>query len=429
MKKVYFHTLGCKVNQYDTQAMLEQFLDNGYTYTNNPKDADVYVVNTCTVTSTADKKSLQMANRQKKLSPNCELIIAGCMAQNKGSNLLSTGARLILGTHNRSQIVNLFNRAINENRQIVAVSPLEFVGFENLNIKKHNNHTRAILKIQEGCENNCSYCIIPTVRGPIRSKKLDEIKKEAESLVEAGYKDITVTGINLFCYGKDFEDKKNLLDAIEVLNSIKGLCRLRLSSLEPGFVNERNIKRLKALDKLCPHFHLALQSGSDRILSLMRRRYNTEMYSNAIKMLKESFTDCSFTTDIIVGFPSETEEDFNETLDFVKKIDFMKVHVFPYSPRENTDAALMENQINQSLKKERVSKLIKQSNTQMDIIYKNMNNKTVEVLIEEKTSKDRWKGFTPQYMSVELIGDFISGELVKAKIIGHKNELLYGEKL
>ncbi len=429
MKKVYFHTLGCKVNQYDTQAMLEQFLDNGYEYTDNPTEADVYVVNTCTVTSTADKKSLQIANRQKKLSPNCELIITGCMAQNKGEELLSTGARLVLGTNNRANIVQLFNKAINENRQIVAVSSLELVNFENLSIKKHNDHTRAIIKIQEGCENKCSYCIIPTVRGPIRSKTLEEISFEAKALVNAGYKDITVTGINLYYYGSDFVDKKDLIDALEVLNNVDGLLRLRLSSLEPGFVNDKNIARLKALDKLCPHFHLALQSGSDRILALMRRRYNTNMYQDAVSKLRENFKDCSFTTDIIVGFPSETEDDFNETLNFVKNIDFMKVHVFPYSPRENTDAAAMDNQISPSVKKERVKKLIDQSNAQMDKIYENMKNKVVKVLIEDKTSSNRWRGFTPQYMSVELIGDCISGEIVQAKIIGHRNELLFAAKL
>lgn len=426
LKKVFFHTLGCKVNQYDTQAMLEQFLIHGYTQVFSTEEADVCVVNTCTVTSTADKKSLQIANRQKKLNKNCELIITGCMSQSRSDELLKTGARLILGTQFRHSIVTLLHKAIEENTQIVAVEGLDSVGFENLQVSGHNAHTRAVIKIQEGCNYNCSYCIIPSVRGKVRSRELNDIVAEAKSLVRGGYKEIILTGINLSCYGIDGKNA-DLCNVVEELNKIEGLKRIRISSLEPNLVTEEIANRLQQCKKLCPHFHLALQSGSNTVLNAMRRRYNVERFKKSVDILHKYFSNCAITTDIIVGFPAETEECFVETMEFVKQVNFQKIHVFPFSPRKNTDAANMP-QIDSTIKKQRTKTLIALSDSLADAIYQNCIGKKYSVLLEEEVSPNIWKGYTANYMPVLINGNFKSGDMPLVKIVSVKKEVLYGEE-
>lgn len=427
MNKVYFHTLGCKVNQYDTQAMLEQFLSHGYTEVLSPEEADVCVVNTCTVTATADKKSLQIANRQKRLNKNCELVIAGCMSQKRSSELLKTGARLIIGTNARNHVVDLLNKAIAEDRQIVAVDSLELVGFENLSIKSHSEHTRAVVKIEEGCNYNCSYCIIPSVRGHVRSRTIEDIITEVKSLADNGFKEIVLTGINLSCYGNDLGDC-DLADVVSAINNIEKIKRIRISSLEPNLVKDEIAIKLKKNEKLCPNFHLALQSGSNRVLALMRRRYSKERFKESVDILRKHFSRCSITTDIIVGFPGETEEDFIETMNFVETIGFQKVHVFPFSPRSGTDAAKME-QISNAEKKNRARRLIALSKAVSKRIYLNSIGLEYTVLIEEKLANGNYFGYTEEYLPVEVKGAFNSSEIINVKIESVKNESLIAKEI
>lgn len=427
MKKVYFHTLGCKVNQYDTQAMREQFLEYGYQEVNCTEEADVCVVNTCTVTATADKKSLQIANRQKRINKNCELIITGCMSQKRSNELLSTGARLIIGTQGRKHVVELFHKALNENRQIVAVDSLELIGFENLSVKSHSEHCRAVVKIEEGCDYNCSYCIIPSVRGHVRSRKISDIVDEVTTLSQHGYKEIVITGINLSCYGRDI-GQVDLSDVIIAINKIDGIERIRISSLEPNLVTEKVALKLSQCTKLCPSFHLALQSGSNNVLAKMRRRYNKERFQLSVDILRRYFPNCSITTDIIVGFPSETEENFLETIQFVEHIGFQKVHAFPFSPREGTDASKMP-QISNEIKKERCRQLITHSKRISNRILQQTIGKAFSVLIEEKINSNIYRGYTREYMPVEVEGKFQTGKIINVVIESIQNEVLIAKEL
>ena len=303
MRTVAFHTLGCKVNQYDTQAMLERFQAAGYTVVPFEGPADVYVLNTCTVTGTGDKKSMQLTRRLRREHPDSHIVLCGCLAQRKGEELLSTGARLVLGTQRRAEVVELLERAIRENRQLCAVEALTQAPFERLNITGQQEHTRATLKIQEGCNNHCTYCIIPSVRGPIRSRPLEEIRQEAERLAGAGFSELVLTGIHLSSYGRDVEERPTLLDAIAQVQAVPQVRRIRLGSLEPTIATPSFASRLKELDKVCPQFHLALQSGSDTVLARMARRYNTEMYLTGVENLRREFPEGSLYHGHPYGLP------------------------------------------------------------------------------------------------------------------------------
>ena len=333
MQTVAFHTLGCKVNQYDTQAMLEKFKAAGYTVVPFDGPADVYVLNTCTVTGTGDKKSMQLTRRLRRQSPNSELVLCGCLAQRMGAELLSTGARLILGTQRRAEVVELLEQAVREGKQICAVEALTQAPFESLTITEQEEHTRAILKIQEGCNNHCTYCIIPSVRGPIRSRPLAEIRTEAERLAAAGFTELVLTGIHLSSYGRDLRDGTTLLDAISQVQAAEGVRRIRLGSLEPTIATPEFASALRQMDKVCPQFHLALQSGSDTVLARMARRYNSRMYLTGVENLRREFPEAAFTTDVLTGFPGETEAEYEETRAMIERVGFAKIHVFPYSQR------------------------------------------------------------------------------------------------
>ncbi|MEG1776233.1 MAG: tRNA (N(6)-L-threonylcarbamoyladenosine(37)-C(2))-methylthiotransferase MtaB, partial [Clostridia bacterium] len=357
-KTVAFTTLGCKVNQYDTQAMLEAFERRGYQVLASNAPADVYVINTCTVTGTGDKKSMQLIRRCGRRSPGAEVVITGCLAQRMGESLRDTGARLILGTQYRARVVELLEKAIAENTQLVAVDALEAAPYEPLSIHSHEGHTRAVMKIQEGCDNRCTYCIIPSVRGKVRSRPLASIREEAASLGEAGFCELVLTGIHLTSYGRDLPEKPTLAQAIREVCECKGVARVRLGSLEPSVASEGFVREISSLAQLCPQFHLALQSGSDAVLQRMKRRYSTAQFVAAVDRLRTAYPDAAFTTDVIVGFPGETEEEFVQTLSFCEKIGFMKLHVFPFSPREGTPAAEMPDQLPQGVKESRVRRLI-----------------------------------------------------------------------
>ncbi|MBQ3157306.1 MAG: tRNA (N(6)-L-threonylcarbamoyladenosine(37)-C(2))-methylthiotransferase MtaB [Clostridia bacterium] len=402
MKTVAFHTLGCKVNQYDTQAMLEKFRAAGYQVVPFDGPADVYVINTCTVTGTGDKKSLQLTRRLRREHPESQIILAGCLAQRKGAALLETGARLIIGTQYRDQVVTLLEKAMAEDAGLSAVNELNAATpFEELTITAQEEHTRATLKIQEGCNNHCTYCIIPSVRGPIRSRSLDNIRQETQRLAAAGYREIVLTGIHLSSYGKDLGDGSTLLDAIRAVHAVEGVQRIRLGSLEPTIATEGFSQALAVLPKVCPQFHLALQSGSNTVLNRMARRYNMTMYMQAVDNLRAAFPLAAFTTDVLTCFPGETEEEYRETRQVIRDVGFAKIHVFPYSPREGTKAAVMPGQLSKAVKEQRTRELIALGEETAAAYQAQWLGRETTVLIEEKIG-GLWHGYTPEYIPVTL---------------------------
>ena len=404
MKKIAAHTLGCKVNQYDTQAMLELFRQAGYSVVSMNEDADVYLINTCTVTGVGDKKSLQLIRKNRREHPDSRLIICGCMAQQRGEELLSLGADLILGTQNRGKVVDLLHEAEALGTPLCAVAPLrDSAPFEPLRISTQDDHTRAVLKIQEGCRNHCTYCIIPSVRGPIRSRPLNQIRDEVRRLRDAGFLEIVLTGIHLSSYGKDFSPAASLSDAIRAVQETEGILRIRLGSLEPGIATEAFAAEMKNADKLCPQFHLALQSGSDAVLARMKRQYNTAQYLRAVENLRRIFPHAAFTTDILTGFPGESESEYRETEEMIRKVGFARIHVFPYSPRPDTPAAI-DGQLPPALKEERARKLIAVGNAVAREYLRSWIGRESTILPEEQVN-GCWEGYTPEYIRVRMAPD------------------------
>lgn len=429
MKTVAFHTLGCKVNQYDTQAMLEKFRQAGYEPVPFDADADVYVINTCTVTGTGDKKSLQITRRLRREHPDSQIILAGCLAQRKGSELLETGARLIIGTQHRDQVVELLEKAVAEDTCISAVNDLNAsTPFEELTITAQDEHTRATLKIQEGCNNHCTYCIIPSVRGPIRSRSLEAIRAETRRLAEAGYTELVLTGIHLSSYGRDLADGSTLLDAIRAVHEVEGVQRIRLGSLEPTIATVEFSQALAALPKVCPQFHLALQSGSDTVLARMARRYNTRMYMQAVANLRAAFPMAAFTTDVLTCFPGETEAEYEETRQVIRDVGYAKIHVFPYSPREGTKAAVMPGQLSKAMKERRTRELIALGEETAAAYQQQWLGQTSTVLIEEQLD-GLWHGYTPEYIPVTIpdCPACIPGRIVTVRLTGISGEGMTGE--
>jgi threonylcarbamoyladenosine tRNA methylthiotransferase MtaB len=425
-KTVRFYTLGCKVNQYDSEAMLEAFLSRGYQPAAESAPADVCVVNTCTVTGTGDQKSLQAARRFKRQNPGGELILTGCLAQRLGESLRETGARLVLGTQYRARIVELFEQATAEGTQIVAVDSLKDAPFEPLAISAHEGHTRAVMKIQEGCDNRCTYCIIPSVRGAIRSRPVQAVRGEARALAEAGFRELVLTGVHLTSYGRNLEGRPTLADAIRAAAEAPGIVRVRLGSLEPAVVTDAFLSAAREIPKLCPQFHLALQSGSDAVLARMRRRYNTAQYLAAAERLREAFSDAALTTDLIVGFPGETEAEFAETVAFCRTIGFLKLHVFPFSPREGTPAATMDGQVPEAVKKDRVRRLIAVGE-ELSAAYRRTLLHTVQpVLLEDAGPGGLMRGYTPQYVHASCAGGE-PGRIVNLRLTGLTKAGMKGE--
>lgn len=424
-KTVNFTTLGCKVNQYDTQAMLEQFEARGYTVAQPGAAADVYVVNTCTVTGTGDKKSLQLIRRCRRRNPQAELIVAGCLAQRMGDKLRETGARLIIGTQYRGKVVELLEKAIAENTQIVAVDNVEDVPYEMLSIHSHEGHTRAVMKIQEGCDNHCTYCIIPSVRGSIRSRPIDAIREEAQALAAAGFQELVLTGIHLTSYGRDLEGRPSLAEAVKAA-CVEGVTRVRLGSLEPRVANEAFVEELCKLPQICPQFHLALQSGSDAVLRRMKRGYNTTQFLAAAERIRKAWPDAAFTTDVIVGFPGETEEEFEETLAFSQTIGFARMHVFPFSPRETTPAAEMPDQIPEHVKADRVRRLIALGDELARSYHESFLGRTVPVLLEENHPQGGMVGYTPEYIHVR-VPEGTPGAVANVRLTAITDEGMAGE--
>ena len=414
-RTVAFHTLGCKVNQYDTQAMRERFEEAGFCTVEFEDKADVYVVNTCTVTGTGDKKSMQTIRRCHRNNPEAAIVVTGCLAQRAADELTLPGVRLVLGTQRRGEVVQLLEQALEQDCALIAVQTLRQAPFEHLTVHAHEGHTRATMKIQEGCDRWCTYCIIPSVRGPIRSRPLDEIRAEAESLADAGFKEAVLTGIHLTSYGREQHGAITLLDAIRAVHEVEGIERIRLGSLEPVIVTEAFVQGIAAMPKVCHQFHLALQSGSDTVLARMHRRYTSGEFLTACALLREAFDDCALTTDVMTGFPGETEEEFAQTVDTCKKAGFARMHVFPYSEREGTKAAAMEGSVPRHIREERARRLIAVGRELERAALEARVGRFDDVLIEETDEQGRGMGYTGGYMRVHVKGAQ-PGAIVRVRI-------------
>ena len=419
--KVKAVTLGCKVNAYESEYILSSFKDQGYEITNDI--ADIYIVNTCSVTNTSDAKSRKVINRLIRENPNSIIVVMGCMIEaNKDMEI--PGVSLIIGNKDKNKVVDLVEAYLKD-KQVRKILYDNFDDtFEDMFITNMTSHTRAFVKIQDGCENFCSYCIIPYTRGKQRSKDPNLVIKEIETLVSNGYKEIVLTGIHTGHYGSDLQT--TFPDLLKRIVKINGLERLRISSIEITELNDEFFEVLKANPIIVSHLHIPLQAGSDTVLQAMNRKYLTNYFENKVKKIREIRSDISLTTDVIVGFPGETEEEFQETLDFVSKIKFTKVHVFPYSRRKGTKADTMPNQIPENIKKERVKRLIDLSNKLEKEYLDLFLNQEVEVLIEEEYP-DYSLGHTGNYLKVKVLKPFKSNELIKVKIIKREDLMLIGE--
>lgn len=431
-KTVSFYTLGCKVNQYETNAMEQQFIKNNYEIVENTQKADIYVINTCTVTNMAERKSRQMLRRVKEINPSAVLVVCGCYAQVAKNELEQIPEiDIILGINEKNEIVQIVENYMekmaeqdkkSQEAEIDDVSKQkEFLDFGDVTYTEKN---RAVVKVQDGCNMFCSYCIIPYARGRIRSRKIESVVSEIEKIAKEKIKEVVITGIHVASYGKDFDNentskKIRLIDLLEAINKIDGIDRIRLSSLEPTIVDEEFATRLSKLDKICDHFHLSLQSGCDETLKRMNRKYTTQIYRDAVATLRKYYPEASFTTDVIVGFPSETDEEFAKTYEFLKEIDFYRLHVFKYSPRRGTVAEKMPNQIDGNKKEERSNKLIELSNSMENKHNQSYIGKTVKVLFEE-FEDGFFKGHTTNYMMVKVAGEEEQSDKFVNKILDVK---------
>lgn len=403
-KTVAFYTLGCKVNQYETNAMEQQFIQNGYKIVENTEKADIYVINTCTVTNMADRKSRQMLRRVKEINQSAVIVVCGCYAQVAKKELEQIPeVDIILGINEKNKIVQIVEEYLANKDNIIEVADVskqkEFLDFGDVTYTEKN---RAVIKVQDGCNMFCSYCLIPYARGRIRSRKIENVVSEIEKIAKQGIKEVVITGIHVASYGKDFDNENiRLINLLEEINKIEGIERIRLSSLEPTIVDEKFAQRLAKLEKICDHFHLSLQSGCDATLKRMNRKYTTARYKEATEILRKFYPNANFTTDVIVGFPGETDEEFNQTYKFLKEIEFYKMHIFKYSPRKGTVAEKLPNQVDGNIKEERSKKLIELSNNMQNEKNSQYIGKTVKVLFEEYEN-GYYKGHTTNYMVVKV---------------------------
>ena len=427
-KTVAFCTLGCKVNQYETNAMIEQFIRKGYSIKEFNEKADIYIINTCTVTNMADRKSRQMLRRVKELNKNALIVACGCYAQVAKEELEKIDEiDLIYGTNEKNKISEYVENYIKSNSDSTIVTDVMYQKeFLDFGVTDYTEKTRAVIKVQDGCDRFCSYCIIPYARGHIRSRNISSILEEIKEIVNKGIKEVVITGIHVASYGRDLNDNIGLIDLLEEINRIDKLERIRLSSLEPTLITEEFVNRLKNLDKICDHFHLSLQSGCDETLKRMNRRYDTKQFKNATELLRKTYPNVSLTTDVIVGFPGETEEEFENTYKFLKDIKFYQMHIFKYSQRKGTKAAVMDNQIDNKVKEERSKKLIELSHNNQKDYNNSCIGKELDVLFEEKAG-DYIKGHTTNYMVVKVPYRSLENQIIKVKITRDDNLELIGE--
>lgn len=408
---------GCKVNQYESQVMTELMISRGYEYTEDRENADIMIINSCTVTAVSDNKVMKLIRHLRRAKENAVIVLTGCMPQ-AYPNLKEEFSQvdIVLGNALRSELPDEIEKFLSTHEQIINVHKYtKNSDFELVSVSKFEERTRAFIKIEDGCNRYCSYCIIPYARGPVRSKPIDVLKKELTHLAKCGYKEIVLVGINLSAYGRELG--LHLCDAVECACSIDGVERVRLGSLEPERMDKESIERLSKLDKFCPQFHLSLQSGCNATLKRMNRHYTAEEYIKIVKDLRAAFENCAITTDVMVGFAGETEEEFKQSLDFVKEVAFAKAHVFPYSQREGTVAAKAPNQIDNSVKSQRSKVMIEACNETRTAFLNSQVGRTEEVLFEQPTKDGYWEGYTKNYTPVKVESDKpLSGEILKTKL-------------
>ena len=418
MKKAALHNLGCKVNAYETEAMQELLEQNGYEIVPFQEGADIYIINTCTVTNMADRKSRQMIHRAKKMNPDAIVVAAGCYVQaQENSDKIDECIDIVIGNNKKQNLIEILEEYEQKRKEADGVFVQQEVidinhtkEYEELHLTKTAEHTRAYIKVQDGCNQFCTYCIIPYMRGRVRSRRKEEVVEEVSALAANGYKEVVLTGIHLSSYGVDFEEKETLLSLIQAVHAIEGIERIRLGSLEPRIITEEFASALSALPKICPHFHLSLQSGCEETLKRMNRRYSAEEY----------FENPALTTDIIVGFPGETEEEFEESRAFVEKVNFYETHIFKYSKRQGTKAAVMPNQVPEPEKTKRSNTLLALDERNRKAYEEQFSGKETEILVEEQMEKDGktyWIGHTKEYIRLAILSDEnLSGRLLKVTV-------------
>ena len=430
MKKVALHNLGCKVNAYETEAMQEILEQNGYEIVPFEEKADAYIVNTCSVTNMADKKSRQMLHRAKKMNPEAVVIAAGCYVQSAGEELLKdTSVDILIGNNEKVNLPSILENWEKEHNPLHVHDLTREHTYEELTLSHTAGHTRAFMKIQDGCNQFCTYCIIPYTRGRVRSRRLSDIVAEAGRLAENGYQEVVLTGIHLDSYGT--EEHENLLTVIQEIAKIDGIKRIRLGSLEPRIMTEEFVAGLAAEEKLCPHFHLSLQSGCDATLKRMNRRYSAEEFRQCCERLRRHFDDPALTTDVIVGFPGETEEEFTATVEFLKDICFYETHVFKYSRRKGTKADRMPDQIPEQIKNQRSDVLLALTEKNSGEYRKKLLGRTVKVLLEEESTiggTTYLAGHTREYVKVAVAPETAAaGEIIDVKVTGLLKDMVLGE--
>ena len=424
MKKAALHNLGCKVNAYETEAMQHLLEEAGYEIVPFTQKADVYVINTCSVTNMADRKSRQMLHKAKKNNPDSIVVAAGCYGQPSGKEGLNDlSVDIVIGNDRKHELVRLLEEysldSVNDTVDDINDGKHDF---EELFIDQTKEHTRAFIKVQDGCNQFCSYCIIPYARGRVRSRRFENVIAEVERLAANGFKEVVLTGIHLSSYGVDFEEATGLLELIQAVNAVKGIERIRLGSLEPKIVTEHFASELSKLDKICPHFHLSLQSGCDATLKRMNRKYTTKEYERGCELLRKYFVHPAITTDVIVGFPGETEEEFEQTKAYLEHIHFYEMHIFKYSKRKGTRAAVMPDQIDEQIKAARSEKLIALGHDMSKEFRKFYIGKNEEVLFEEKAvigDKEYFVGYTKEYVKVaKKTAENLENQIVSGRISG-----------
>lgn len=428
---VSFTTLGCKVNQFETEAMSELLEKEGFEVVQGDK-SDIYIINTCAVTNESERKSRQFINKAKRINKDAIVVAVGCSVQLHGEKISKdTTADIIIGTKNKGNIGKLLKEKITNMEQDSEVIIENFHGqecFEELKISSVHDKTRANIKIQDGCSQFCSYCIIPYVRGPIRSRNHDDIVKEVKDIAANGYKEIVLNGIHISSYGREIREQDALIKLIEEIDGIEGIERIRLGSLEPNLITEDFIRRYSSLKKTCDHFHLSLQSGSNSVLERMNRKYTAEQYKSNVELIRKYMPQAGITTDIIVGFPGETEEEFNETMEFVKAIGFSRIHVFKYSVREGTKAAEMKDQVDDGIKSRRSKLLIELGEEISGQFMKQFVGTDVSVLVETEKKENLFEGYTTNYLKVLVKSDInIRNTIVDVHLNNVGRDCLTGE--
>ena len=425
MKRAALHNLGCKVNAYETEAMQQLLEENGYEIVPFKEGADVYIINTCTVTNMADRKSRQMLHRAKKMNPDAIVVAAGCYVQAKeASGEIDESIDIVIGNNKKKDLIQIldgfYEKKQGQNKAVIDINHTH--EYEEMHLNKTAEHTRAYIKVQDGCNQFCTYCIIPFARGRVRSRAKEDVVREVTELAANGYQEVVLTGIHLSSYGVDLENE-NLLSLILAVNEIEGIKRIRLGSLEPRIITEDFVKTISGLEKMCPHFHLSLQSGCDETLRRMNRRYTSEEYYEKCMLLRKYFAHPALTTDGIVGFPGETEEEFEKSKAFIDKVDFYETHIFKYSKREGTKAAVMDNQIPEQIKTARSNELLELGQKKRIKYEEQFVGTTVEVLMEEQIKIDGENyqvGHTKEYVKVALkTGENLQNQLVDVQIDNH----------